>query len=88
MGHEKKTTPIDSLSRREQIVLHWLIEGLRDKDIGPLLGLTTRSVTRVVREICDKLNASTRTQAACIFLSEQKAIIDWEIEKLAAARSV
>jgi len=84
----RKTTRINSLSRREQIVLQWLVEGLRDKDIGPLLGLTTRSVTRVVREICDKLNASTRTQAACIFLSEQKAIIDWEIEKLAAARFV
>ena len=72
-------TPIDSLSRREQMVLQWLIAGLRDNDIGPLLGLTTRSVTRVVREICDKLNASTRTQAACICMSEQKARIDWEI---------
>jgi len=52
--------------------LQWLIDGLRDKDIGPLLGLRTRSVTRLVREICDKLNARTRTQAACIFLSEQE----------------
>ena len=60
----------DLLSRREQKILQWLSEGLRDKDIGPLLGLTTRSVTRVVREICDKLDARTRTQAACMFLSE------------------
>jgi len=58
------------LSGREQRVLQWLSEGLRDKDIGPLLGLTTRSVTRVVREICDKLDARTRTQAACMFLFE------------------
>ena len=58
----------DLLSRREQRILRWLSEGLRDKDIGPLLGLTTRSVTRVVREICDKLDARTRTQAACMFL--------------------
>jgi DNA-binding NarL/FixJ family response regulator len=84
----RKTTPIDSLSRREQIVLQWLIAGLRDNDIGPLLGLTTRSVTRVVREICDKLHATTRTQAACIFMSEQKAIIDWDIENPVAARYV
>lgn len=48
--------------------MQWLSEGLRDKDIGPLLGLTTRSVTRIVREICDKLDARTRTQAACMFL--------------------
>jgi DNA-binding NarL/FixJ family response regulator len=58
------------LSAREQRILQWLSEGLRDKDIGPLLGLTTRSVTRVVREICDKLDARTRTQAACLFLFE------------------
>jgi hypothetical protein len=60
--------------------LQWLIEGLRDQDIGPLLGLRTRSVTRLVGEICDKLNARTRTQAACIFLSEQNARIDSEKE--------
>ena len=50
--------------------MQWLSEGLRDKDIGPLLDLTTRSVTRIVREICDKLDARTRTQAACMFLFE------------------
>ncbi|HEY7674193.1 MAG TPA: helix-turn-helix transcriptional regulator [Burkholderiales bacterium] len=84
----RKTKAIDSLSRREQIVLQWLIEGLRDKDIGPLLGLTARSVTRVVREICDKLNARTRTQAAAIFLSELNARIGREIENPTAAESV
>ena len=61
---------IHLLSRREQRVLQWLSEGLRDKDIGPLLGLTTRSMTRIVCEICDKLDARTRTQAACMFLFE------------------
>jgi DNA-binding NarL/FixJ family response regulator len=58
----------DLLSKREQRILQWLSEGLRDKDIGPLIGLTTRSVGRIVREICDKLDARTRTQAACMFL--------------------
>jgi DNA-binding NarL/FixJ family response regulator len=66
----RRTTINDLLSRREQRILQWLSEGLRDKDIGPLLGLTTRSVTRVVREICDKLDARTRTQAVCMFLFE------------------
>ena len=84
----RQPTPIDSLSRREKIILQWLVEGLRDKDIGPLLGLTARSVTRVVQEICDKLNARTRTQAACIFLIELKARIDWEIRNTAATQSV
>jgi len=83
----RKTTPIDSLSRREQIILQWLIQGLRDKDIGPLTGLTARSVTRIVLEICDKLNARTRTHAACIYLSEQKTRINWEMESLAAMPS-
>jgi DNA-binding NarL/FixJ family response regulator len=66
----RRATINDLLSKREQKILQWLSEGLRDKDIGPLLGLTTRSVTRVVREICDKLDARTRTQAACMFLRE------------------
>ena len=83
----QRTTIVDLLSRRERTVLRWLSEGLRDKDIGPLLGVTTRSVTRIVREICDKLDARTRTQAVCIFLREQMAIIKWDIERAAAARS-
>jgi len=61
---------------------------LRDREIGVLLGLTARSVTRIVLEICDKLNARTRTQAACIFLSEQTTRINWEIENLAVTPSV
>jgi len=68
--------------------LQWLIQGLRDKDIGTLLGMPSRSVTRVILEICDKLNARTRTQAACIFLSEQATRISWGIENLATTPSV
>ena len=83
----RRATFVDLLSRREQTVLQWLSEGLRDKDIGPLLGVTTRSVTRIVREICDKLGARTRTQAVCIFLREQMAIIKWDMVSAAAARS-
>ena len=64
----RRTTINDLLSKREQRILQWLSEGLRDKDIGPLIGLTTRSVTRIVCEICDKLDARTRTQAVCMFL--------------------
>jgi DNA-binding NarL/FixJ family response regulator len=67
-GEMRRTLVNELLSRREQKILQWLSEGLRDKDIGPLLGLTTRSVTRIVCEICDKLDARTRTQAVCIFL--------------------
>lgn len=66
----RRTLVNDLLSRREQEILKWLSEGLRDKDIGPLLGLTTRSVTRIVCEICDKLEARTRTQAVCMFLMQ------------------
>ena len=65
-----RTIVNDLLSRREQEILQWLSEGLRDKDIGPLIGLTTRSVTRIVCEICDKLDARTRTQATCMFLMQ------------------
>jgi DNA-binding NarL/FixJ family response regulator len=87
-GEMQRATVVDLLSRREQTVLQCLSEGLRDKDIGPLLGVTTRSVTRIVREICDKLDARTRTQAVCIFLREQMAKIKWEIESAAVAGAV
>ena len=70
----REVTVNDLLSRREQEILQWLSEGLRDKDIGPLLGLTTRSVTRIVCEICDKLDARTRTQATCMFLTQLIAL--------------
>ena len=65
--------------------MQWLSEGLRDKDIGPLFGVTTRSVTRIVNEICDKLDARTRTHAVCIFLREQMARIRRDMQGAAAA---
>ena len=68
--------------------MQWLIQGLRDKDIGTLLGMPSRSVTRVILEICDKLNARTRTHAACIFLSEHATRIDWGMRNLATIPSV
>jgi DNA-binding NarL/FixJ family response regulator len=61
--------PICYLSSRETHVLQWLIKGIRGKDIAPLLGLTTRSVTRIVWGICEKLGAHTRTQVACMYLT-------------------
>lgn len=88
-GEMPRTTIFDLLSRREQTVLQWLGEGLRDRDIGPLLGLTTRSVTRIVREICDKLDARTRTQAACLFLSEQLTrLVLQEMDNPAVVKSI
>jgi DNA-binding CsgD family transcriptional regulator len=62
--------PIMSLTQREQLILRWLSEGQRDREIGPLLGLRSRSVTRIVLEICDKLNARTRAQAVCMFIRD------------------
>ncbi|MDH5535371.1 MAG: helix-turn-helix transcriptional regulator [Betaproteobacteria bacterium] len=62
--------PIMSLTERERSILRWLSEGRRDREIGPLMGLRSRSVTRIVLEICDKLNARTRAQAVCMFIRE------------------
>ncbi len=52
-----------SLSRKEFDVLRKLTEGLSNKDIMRMLGLSESTVKMHVRSICKKLGAANRTQA-------------------------
>jgi two-component system nitrate/nitrite response regulator NarP len=52
-----------SLSRKEFDVLKKLTEGLSNKDIMRILGLSETTVKMRVRSICKKLGAANRTQA-------------------------
>ncbi len=52
-----------SLSRKEFDVLKKLTEGLSNKDIVRILGLSETTVKMRVRSICKKLGAANRTQA-------------------------
>ncbi|WP_300585585.1 helix-turn-helix transcriptional regulator [Marivita sp.] len=52
-----------SLSRKEFDVLKKLTEGLSNKDIMVILGLSESTVKMHIRSICKKLGATNRTQA-------------------------
>lgn len=54
------------LSRRENHVLHWIVEGKRDAEIAILLGISRRTVQKHVQKILSKLQVENRTAAACL----------------------
>src|SRR5690242_67047 len=63
--------PGPRLTRRECEVMHWVIEGKRDREIATILGISRRTVEKHVCHILEKLGVETRTAAAneCIRLS-------------------
>lgn len=78
-SEQQVMTPADvalarcSLSRKEFDVLKKLTEGLSNKDIMRILGLSETTVKMRVRSICKKLGATNRTQAL-IFAQRQGLI--------------
>lgn len=52
------------LTPREAEVLHWIIQGKRDGEIGQIIGCGIRTVGTHVRNILAKLGVETRTGAA------------------------
>jgi DNA-binding CsgD family transcriptional regulator len=49
---------------RESEVLHWVIQGKRDAEIGTILSASPRTIHNHLRSILRKLNTETRTAAA------------------------
>lgn len=52
------------VTARESEILHWLIQGKRDAEIGKILSASPRTIHNHVRSILRKLNTETRTAAA------------------------
>ena len=52
------------LSRREGEVLAWIAQGKSNRDIGDILDLSTRTVTKHIEQIFQKLGVENRTAAA------------------------
>jgi DNA-binding CsgD family transcriptional regulator len=52
------------LTPREGEVLHWVIQGKRDKEVADILSTSPRTIHNHLRSILAKLNAETRTAAA------------------------
>ena len=51
-------------AEREGEVLHWVIQGKRDKEIANILSASPRTIHNHLGSILTKLNAETRTGAA------------------------
>jgi DNA-binding NarL/FixJ family response regulator len=56
------------LTRKEWEVMELLMQGKRDREIGALLGVASRTVTCRISNVCDKLRAETRAQAVAIYM--------------------
>ena len=57
------------LTAREAEVLHWVARGKTNRDVGDILGLSPRTVTKHMEHILPKLGVETRTAAAGLVLS-------------------
>lgn len=66
------------LSPREEAVLVWLLEGLSNKEIGLMLGISTRTVQKHLTSIYGKLSVSTRGEAVV-------AVLRWKRQRGSAA---
>src|SRR5690606_35225220 len=51
------------LTRREEEILQWIVEGKRNSEIATILGIAVRTVGKHVEHILEKLGVETRTAA-------------------------
>lgn len=52
------------LTTREAEVLHWVVLGKTNRDVGDILGMSPRTVDKHLQHVFAKLNVETRTAAA------------------------
>ncbi len=61
------------LTQRESEVLHWVMMGKTNKDIGDILGTSPRTVNKHLEHVFHKLGVETRTAAAALALNRMRA---------------
>ena len=59
------------LTPREKEVLNWVASGKRNREIGLILGISTRTAQKHVQSILNKLNVETRCAAAAVWFREK-----------------
>lgn len=67
-GVQRSQTVTGKLTPREVDVLTLLAEGLQHEEIGRRLGISSETVRTHLRKACDRLGATTRTQAVATAL--------------------
>src|SRR2546423_1363401 len=70
---KKRVAPTEprSLTKREVEVVEWIAEGKRNREIGEILGCSSRTVQKHVQHILEKLHVETRT-AVCTWWHERR----------------
>jgi two-component system, NarL family, nitrate/nitrite response regulator NarL len=63
-----------TLTQRERETLAHLAQGLSNKEIARVLGLSTNTVNHHVQSILGKMNARNRVQAAVMATEEQQTL--------------
>ena len=63
--------PIDSLTRRERLLLERLATGLSNKELAKDLDLSINTVKFHLRNLFEKLDVSSRTQAIALYFSQK-----------------
>jgi CheY-like chemotaxis protein/DNA-binding CsgD family transcriptional regulator len=61
---------LPQLTAREAEVLHWVIQGKTNRDIGEILGTSPRTVHKHLEHVFEKLGVETRTAAAALALGK------------------
>src|SRR5205809_2582416 len=65
------------LTKRELEVVEWIAAGKRNREIGEILGCSSRTVQKHVQHILEKLQLETRT-AVCVWWYERRLNSDDE----------
>jgi DNA-binding NarL/FixJ family response regulator len=62
------------LTGRESEVLYWVVKGKTNRDIGDILGVSPRTVTKHLEHVFQKLGVETRTAAAGLAISRVRQL--------------
>ena len=62
-----------ALTKRELEVVEWIAAGKRNREIGKILGCSSRTVQKHVEHILEKLQVETRT-AVCVWRYENRLV--------------
>ena len=69
-GNDRALSKPPSLTKRELEVVEWIAAGKRNREIGEILGCSSRTVQKHVQHILEKLHLETRT-AVCVWWYER-----------------
>ena len=69
-----------ALTKRELEVVEWIAAGKRNREIGKILGCSSRTVQKHVEHILEKLQVETRT-AVCVWRYENRVVSDEPVNR-------